>query len=393
MKLEYYKDTKQYRSKDTLIEDIRVKENRKGKIKIVMGPNVYTIGAKEFYRNKDLDELELSAFLKKRQPQPGQSRKFFQWYNEERRKEIARKKSMPKHNSMNLTMYTEDVWFKSYKDQDINNEEHYMNFIEKTTPSSIVDVTLDNLRKNGYNVAALDFVVLDEEYFIWLKNKKCENTTEKRLEYINSISIENIERLWKKNKFNIQYSHGVIPFTMFSDKQKDGNKELPKEVVAEIKKSISQSINAPEKDVYVSTIAYKGDYAINYMEELIQNCKLSLSNNKLIPIPSIPLKDTISFINKDMTTVMNRFIFVAVKNEHSYKYTYKENYYDKSLLGYLEGNKIVKATWVKMLRQNPEYGDVEAPNMLIYPDEILDYIEDVNGVVQETNKKMIKWYI
>lgn len=126
--------------------------------------------------------------------------------------------TVPPFSRLNCSHYTLDSWIRSQG----GTRGNYMEF---QTPYSLDDFQFSTLMLSDIDVlddgridhgpfspdAELRVVVIDEEYYSWLKNKQMEDNEKARLKYINTISDDEADRLLHKNHLDVTYSVCAIP--------------------------------------------------------------------------------------------------------------------------------------------------------------------------------------
>lgn len=134
------------------------------------------------------------------------------------------KKVMPPASEMNTTHYTLDSWKKSQG----GNRENYMEAQQPYNFAAYLDRTLDllgvkdkDLEKVDYGVltpdASIKVIVIDDEYYGWLRKNRKEDTEGNRLAYMNTVSDEDADRLLHKNHLDVTYTACVIPVIVLYD--------------------------------------------------------------------------------------------------------------------------------------------------------------------------------
>jgi hypothetical protein len=108
-------------------------------------------------------------------------------------------------------MYTEESYFDVFPDA---TEEQYLDYVLIDELECLKQVEKEFQTK----VIGLRRVVIDEEYFSWIKKKKLENTMENRLLYMEAISDGDMERLWDKHNLRYLTFIQYLPVSMVTEK-------------------------------------------------------------------------------------------------------------------------------------------------------------------------------
>src|SRR5699024_4129853 len=78
-----------------------------------------------------------------------------------------------------------------------------------------------DLEKVDYGVltpdASIKVIVIDDEYYGWLRKNRKEDTEGNRLAYMNTVSDEDADRLLHKNHLDVTYTACVIPVIVLYD--------------------------------------------------------------------------------------------------------------------------------------------------------------------------------
>lgn len=167
-------------------------------------------------------------------------------------------KKRSKHNKklgkiVDCTVYTEESFFLCYPDA---NEEDYYEYLGNSEY-----LLIKNLEKEmGYSVKALKRVILDEEYFEWLKRNGLKEEQKQRFVYMSKISTNEAERIWLKHNRPNYSNISVLPI-MFSSERNlpNNNYVLPKGFLKEMKASLSQYYKLPSKYIFINEELLRGD--------------------------------------------------------------------------------------------------------------------------------------
>lgn len=168
-------------------------------------------------------------------------------------------------NNVSVTAYTEEVFYTSYPG---TGEEEYEEVLHR--PLNVVLQSIEN-QMNHLKINSMRKVVLDNEYIEWLKYKKKENNSDNRNLYATSLSDEEVERLWIKNRFNESFIAGYL-IVSFSDMENGMREEAEINIVdesrlVEIRNLLAKEINVLAKDIAISSKLYRPDFFIENIEQ------------------------------------------------------------------------------------------------------------------------------
>ncbi|MCU7667615.1 hypothetical protein [Bacillus thuringiensis] len=161
---------------------------------------------------------------------------------------------------LNLTYYTKPSFFECFPEATENDWQAYL-------ISDSYEMTKKMEERTGRKITQVRKVFISEEYFEWLRENKKENTTENRLEFMNSRTDKDVERLWRKyNKHDwIAYVY-TIPFVIAAV----GNEFVPKNTIEiskalinKLQNKISKICIVPKKDVLIHPELVRGDEFVN----------------------------------------------------------------------------------------------------------------------------------
>lgn len=191
-----------------------------------------------------------------------------------------------RNNTLNVTDYTYDSYFLCFPDA---SDDDFLDFIGRDLSEYLPELGA----QDGMKLKYIRHVVIDDEYFNWLKDKSLENTTENRVKYINNVSNEDAERLWEKSYGRFDVSSLFIPITVVStnhyiEENLTLNKRTMDDLANELGK-LFKKINIKAEDIIIhNEMISPSLYANEFEERFEEHCHNHFDNkgNKYKNLPS-----------------------------------------------------------------------------------------------------------
>jgi hypothetical protein len=221
-------------------------------------------------------------------------------------KKIKKKKQIKTGKIMDTIHYTEDSYFQCFPKA---TDDDYFNYLMQ---DDLEYVLLMEERYDDLYISGIRKIVIDHQYFSYLKKEKQKNTSENRIKYGNSLSDDEVHKLWRKNDMEMATMVRVIPFIIASKNILPVyNVALSEELLNEIKHTIALSVDLKKEQLYFHQELLRADFC---NEEFLEEEFYSSAHNYFVTGNEERLKN-IPFIGKQTNqTIIFRFLPVAIKD-------------------------------------------------------------------------------
>ena len=176
--------------------------------------------------------------------------------------------------------YTTDAWSKCRPDS--NKEEwKYLNVPNET--DLFLMAHFDFLKENGYDMknSVVHMIVIDEEYFEWLKQNGMEHSSESMEKYADTLTTENRTRLMIKNHMQYSDSIAFLSIGIFKSDGLGPSTEFNVFHINEKLRNDLEDLYYPQK-VYVPGYVLKSDTARESRERLLDMADVYFTQGKYI---------------------------------------------------------------------------------------------------------------
>jgi hypothetical protein len=207
-------------------------------------------------------------------------------------------------NAMNFAMYNDDSYFKCFPNE---SEEEFVKAMFGLDLEQKIEVSAKATKEI---IKEVRMIIIDDEYFEWLANTMKTNTEENRSAYMQLISDEDAQRLWKKNKKDFSITTYLLPIAMYSPNViPSSNFKFPEKVQKELQQTLSNAFKIPMKHIMLHPEMHRLDYLLNDFIEYFEDIATSHFTDEEVEIK--PLKTCL--FKQDKANMALRFIPIAVK--------------------------------------------------------------------------------
>lgn len=288
---------------------------------------------------------------------------------------MGKKKRKKESIMINVTEYTEDTYFDVFP---THTEDDFLEYVINSDAYSYIKVIEKETNKM---VSKVRKVVIDNEYFRWLKQTKQKNTSDARIQYMNSLRDEEVNRIWSKHyKKDWMISEGLLStcFITFDEILPSTSIPIPDSFVERLKRILSNTWSISEKDIVIHPEFVRADYW-NYAVDnsFHQAVETFFSTNQYTfhPAPCITMQDK--------QNMAMRYIPIAHKTKNCAIMTRKEVFDEEKQFLDLSDTSI--ENWSNELQRNhfPDWA-LHASGFWILPEMLMDFHERTLEGMEET---------
>lgn len=278
---------------------------------------------------------------------------------------------------MDLIHYTEESYLevfpqassKDYVAYLLQDEEARVRGMEKA-----MDVYFSKIRR----------ILIDEEYFQWLKENKLKNSPENRIRYGARLNDEEVVRLWDKNKMEKTVVTRVLPFMAVSKEILPvKNFSIADEMLKEVKGLLAQSFHVAKDRVFLHPELIRAENCTQTFldKEFVENAELYFEGKN-----QASLKTEALSVQKEEQPYMVRFLPVAILSIEKPLLTRKE--FNKEAWGLPKLPEVALKSWaINVLNELGEETDINPIPVMLEQTEMKEFYD---GFIEKMTKQKVK---